>query len=381
LDFELLTRGGRWLHSLDLTEEVTQGHLQRVGDALRGHDARSVIAPLDLSEVTPVHRDCLSGRRPAPWDAVRDSFERLLPLVSDPTDGGSERRHDRIRLGSATRQQAGGEGRTRPRVVEPTRHVRATRHVYDLRRVLGIDLGGARMRTTGVVLLEGADRARVADARTLPKYKTAEQAERALLDVVEDAQPDVVAIDAPLTLPPCLSCPSFCRGPSADLCELSAARAVWSEGGHPVTERLCEVRLRGELDAGPLPTMRIAQIAARGTALARRILAGGTRLEPGRVAVLEVYPYASMFRLGKSDAGLRPRAPGEADESVADRVLAALRSQIDVDPAHRAALDGGHALDALVAAWTGWLHPHEVEHPPPGFNAAAGWIWLPRIGA
>jgi predicted nuclease with RNAse H fold len=237
------------------------------------------------------------------------------------------------------------------------------------------------MRTTGVVLLKGVDRPRVQEARTLPKFKTAEQAESVLLEVVEDAQPDVVAIDAPLTLPPCLSCPSFCRGPSADLCELSAARDVWSAGGHPVTERLCEVRLRDELDAGPLPTMRIAQIAARGTALARRLLAGGTRLESGRVVVLEVYPYATMFRLGKLEAGLLPRAPGETGTALTERVLTALASRVDVDVVHRPALVDGHALDALIAAWTGWLHPGEVEHPPSGFNAAAGWIWLPRSKA
>jgi hypothetical protein len=110
--------------------------------------------------------------------------------------------------------------------------------------VLGIDLGGARMRTTGVVLLAGTGQPRVLAASVLPRAKTAEQAERSLLDFIEDAQPDVVAVDAPLTLPPCLTCPSFCRGPSADLCELQAAQRVWEAGGHPVTERLCEVSLR-----------------------------------------------------------------------------------------------------------------------------------------
>lgn len=325
--------------------------------------------------------DHLPGRGPTAGNAVSNRLERFVPSFSLATNGRPEGCGDRIRVDAATRQGASEGGRTRPPVVEPTRHVLATRHVYDLKRVLGIDLGGARMRTTGVVLLEGVDRPSVQDARTLPKFKTAEQAERELLEVVEDARPHVVAIDAPLTLPPCLTCPSFCRGPSADLCELSAARDVWRRNGHPVTERLCEVLLRGELDAGPLPTMRIAQIAARGTALARRILAGGTRLEPGQVAVLEVYPYATLFRLGKKQLGLRPRAAGEADATFARRVLAALGSRVDVDPAHRPALNDGHVLDALIAAWTGWLHPEEVEHPPRGFNTAAGWIWLPRSRA
>jgi predicted nuclease with RNAse H fold len=247
------------------------------------------------------------------------------------------------------------------------------------RRVLGIDLGGARMGTTGVALLEGRGRPRVASAMKLPKAKTAERAERRLLELIEDALPDAVAIDAPLTLPPCLTCPPFCRGPARDLCELQAARDVWDAGGHPVTERLCEVRLRGELDSGPLPTVRIAQIAARGVTLARRILAGGTRLgAPGAVQVLEVYPYATLARLGRKDAELRPRNGGEDVEAFAERVLDRLSDDMDGIDDHLSALRDGHVLDSLVAAYTGWLATEGLEPPPPSFNQASGWIWLPR---
>lgn len=234
------------------------------------------------------------------------------------------------------------------------------------------------MRTTGVALLVGTDRPRISAASVLPRRKTAEEAERSLLAVIERARPTVVAIDAPLTLPPCLTCPSFCRGPSADLCELQAARQVWAAGGHPVTERMCEVRLREELASGPLPTMRIAQIAARGVALARRVLAGGTSLgAPGAVAVLEVYPYATLSRLAQREIRLRPRGPKELDADFSDRILAGLSSDIaDLDQ-HRAGLASGHAVDALIAAYTGWLHPHGLESPPPDYNIAAGWIWTP----
>jgi predicted nuclease with RNAse H fold len=245
--------------------------------------------------------------------------------------------------------------------------------------VLGIDLGGARMATTGIALLVGDQRPRLSLAETLPRATTAERAERRLLEVIEDIRPDVVAIDAPLTLPPCLSCPSFCRGPAEDLCELQAARDVWNAGGHPVTERLCEVRLRGELQSGPLPTMRIAQIAARGVALARRILAGGTRLgAPGSVQVLEVYPYATLSRLGGADPAFRPQTQGEDDQDFADRILNRLADELDGIEDHADALRDGHARDALIAALTGWLGPDGLEQPPPAFNQASGWIWFPR---
>lgn len=137
--------------------------------------------------------------------------------------------------------------------------------------------------------------------------------------------------------------------------------------------------LREELDSGPLPTMRIAQIAARGVALARRVLAGGTRLgAPGAVAVLEVYPYATLWRLGQGDARLRPRDPGEGDHGFSDRILTALSNEVDDLDKHRDDLVSGHALDALIAAYTGWLHPEGLETPPPGYNVASGWIWTPR---
>jgi predicted nuclease with RNAse H fold len=192
------------------------------------------------------------------------------------------------------------------------------------RTMIGVDLGGARMATAGIAVLSGTDSPRATSASRLPKATTAERAERRLLEVIEDARPDVVAMDAPLTLPRCLSSPSCCHAPDADLCELRAARQVWERDGHRVTERLCEVLPRDELDAGPPPTMRIVQIAARGVSPARRIAAGGTRLGArGAVQVLEVYPYATLARLGRRDPRLRPQESGEDDKGFSGRAARA----------------------------------------------------------
>jgi predicted nuclease with RNAse H fold len=70
------------------------------------------------------------------------------------------------------------------------------------KRVVGIDLGGARMRTTGVVVLEGAATPAISEAGILARAPTAEAAERQLLEFIERVRPTTVAIDAPLTLPP-----------------------------------------------------------------------------------------------------------------------------------------------------------------------------------
>lgn len=179
-------------------------------------------------------------------------------------------------------------------------------------------------------------------------------------------------------MPPGVTCPAFCRGPGPALCELEAAKLVWAAGGNPVTERLCEVRLRPELDAGPPPTMRIAQIAARGYALSRRLNALRAESAPwGAAEVLEVYPYATLARLGEQNSTLRPKDRKESRETFTDRLLGALSNAIDGLDEARDRFANGHVLDALVAAYTGWLSPDGLEQPE-GFNVASGWIWLPR---
>lgn len=62
-------------------------------------------------------------------------------------------------------------------------------------------------------------------------------------------------------------------------------------------------------------------------------------------------------------------------------MLAGLTTKLDISDTHREALNDGHAVDALVAAYTGWLGPAGLEPPPPDYNQAAGWIWLPRLAA
>lgn len=262
----------------------------------------------------------------------------------------------------------------------------ATRHVppsgRSPRRILGIDLGGALQYTTGYALVEED---RLLEAGLLTKSTDADHAEQRLLELLERFRPTIVAVDAPLTLPPCLTCPSYCRGPDSRYCELESAKRVWAAGGNPVTERLCEVLLRSELKRGkPLPTMRIAQIAARGVALARRLTALRMAWAPwGGPELLEVYPYATLIRLGQARAALAPQRGGEAGQVFRDRILDELSSDIEgLEDRSRFEDKDDHVLDALVAAYTAWLGPDRLEHPRPNedFNIASGWIWLPKPG-
>jgi predicted nuclease with RNAse H fold len=246
------------------------------------------------------------------------------------------------------------------------------------RRVLGIDLGGALQPTTGYALLSGARKPRLEDVGVLPRGKTAAAAESALVELIDRRRPTLVAVDSPLTLPPCLTCPSYCQGPSPDQCELEASRRIWDRTGNPLTERLCELELWKSVGVKPLPTMRIAQYAVRGVALARRLRA--LRAERGPVGgpeLIEVYPAASLRRLGFGD-----RPPESSDEArkrrFRSRVLRGLGSKISGLDDDRECRDEGHAFDALIAAYTGWLAPEGLEAPPEDFNAASGWIWVPK---
>jgi len=58
--------------------------------------------------------------------------------------------------------------------------------------VVGVDLAGSPKRNTGICLLEG---------KTVSEYATV-QSDEEILSFIETAQPALVAIDAPLSLPP-----------------------------------------------------------------------------------------------------------------------------------------------------------------------------------
>jgi predicted nuclease with RNAse H fold len=250
-------------------------------------------------------------------------------------------------------------------------------------RALGIDLGGASSATTGFALVEGAHQPRVSRVGLLPAGESPAYAEAALLALIDDAGPDVLAIDAPLTLPPCMTCPSYCRGPDPGLCELQAAREMWAAGSNPVIRRMCEIEAKARVPKlDPKPTMGLGIIAGRAVALVRKLSNRGTppaALERGEV--LEVYPRATLLRLSVGDSRLRPRERGEAVSTYRARVVDGLCGTtvgLLLDPSMRTlATDSGHVLDALIAAYTGWLGPRRLEQPPKGFNVASGWIWVP----
>ena len=252
--------------------------------------------------------------------------------------------------------------------------------------MLGIDLAGASSAKTGFALIEGRESPCLIEADALPIAASPLHAEAALLGLIDSVKPDVLAIDAPLTLPPCLTCPSYCRGPGVDLCELESAREMWARGSNPVSRRPCELAAK-ELIPGldPKPTMGLGAITARAVALVRKL---ENRGEPPasitRHEVLEVYPRATLARLGSRDPRLIPRSRGEEETAYRRRVVVGLEGDavgLRGVAERRSTMESSpDVLDAVIAAYTGWLSPDGLEEPPAGFNLAAGWIWFPRAG-
>jgi predicted nuclease with RNAse H fold len=250
-----------------------------------------------------------------------------------------------------------------------------------MKRVLGIDLGGASSKTTGYVLLVGENGPVLEEAGLVTPGASPKDSEKALLTLIDETGPDVVAIDAPLTLPPCLTCPSYCRGPG-DLCELRAAQKMWNIGLNPVSQRECEHVVAERVKSAPLPTIQLGVITGRAVALARCLASRGRApsvMERGEI--LEVYPRATLARLGAVDPRLAPRARLEDRAAYRQRVVDGFNDLVVGISPHSAELKVSHTLDALVAAYTGWLSPGGLEQPPPDFNIAAGWIWFPRLTA
>lgn len=253
------------------------------------------------------------------------------------------------------------------------------------RRVVGVDVGGVTGGTTGIAVLTGSVRPALRWAEAMPRARRGQfVTEEEFFAAVSggrpdicDAPPDVIAIDAPLTLPPCLRCAPTCEGPG-DGCSETTAMQCWSAEVSPVTQRLTEACVAKATAPfrPPLPTMQLGVITARSIALARRL-----RASSHCAKVLEVYPTGTLHVLGKREPRMAARRTGEPKDKFRHRVLRALEESIDgLDDYVRTLGEPGHVFDALLAAYTGWLYLDDGLQPPDDRvdEDDDGWIWLPR---
>ena len=171
--------------------------------------------------------------------------------------------------------------------------------------VLGVDLAGVPHRPTGICLLDKDGR-----ARTMLLYE-----DREILDYARENQPVLIAVDAPLNLPP--------------------GRKSMAErnGSH---YRRCDIELRRrKIPFFPITLGPMRKLTERGIRLKRRLEAEGFR-------VVEIYPG------GAQDVWRIPRA--KRNKEGLKRGLA----RQGIKGLTRSASD--HELDAATGALVGWLY-------------------------
>jgi len=169
---------------------------------------------------------------------------------------------------------------------------------------LGLDLAGVETRPTGYCLLKKAT------AKTLLLYRDTE-----ILNAAQEDKPEIVAIDAPLTLPP-------------------GRRTIEERtGGHlrPCDEELLRRRIR----FFPITLGSMRKLTARGIALKTSLQASGFK-------VIEVYPGGAqdILHIPRKQRGLELLKEGLASLGLTGLT----ENQSD------------HELDAATCAYVGKLY-------------------------
>lgn len=259
--------------------------------------------------------------------------------------------------------------------------------------ILGVDLGGGKGKTTAMATLrvDPRDGATVVDiaprSGALPLY------DRTLLDLVRGfGDGTLLAVDAPLTLPPCIRCQvpvcpgqEDCVDPAVVEMQRIAGAANCGDDRDgrrgkpaitPYTQRATEVYLLHERGLAPREALGqgTGPLAARAAHLTRA-LGDRFRLNDN---LIEVSPKATLTALGFT----RPHRKHLHEHEARAQILEALAPDLQFGPGiwRETCVQSDHVFDAVICAFTGYLWARDgwVD----GANAARrgtadGWIWVP----
>ncbi|MEZ4402532.1 MAG: DUF429 domain-containing protein [Kofleriaceae bacterium] len=276
---------------------------------------------------------------------------------------------------------------------------------------IGVDLGGARGKTTAVTHVVAGERgARVQSVST--RHQGKPWIDQTLLDFVTGLGDDlVIAINAPLTAPACArcvvpACPGVeaCVDPAVvwlrtegralaeDTTVTAAAQGASREltvvreparprprlqpYAHRATEVvLCHAR-------GLLPTTQLGAavglVAARATHLRRRLVRAGFALHQNLLEVSPAATIAALFDRRKARGYKRDADPWQTRAGIIEQL-----GDLEFAPVSRMAredaLSNDHCFDSLVAAYTAYLWARdEWTMPEAGAPFVEdGWIWAP----
>ncbi len=302
-----------------------------------------------------------------------------------------------------------------------TRYGKIFTLVATQKRYIGIDLGGARGKTTALaVLVESGEEAFVEKVLMRgPEHNSAQSqpwTDTTLLAFLEqEASSTTIAINAPLSQPACARC-SLSQCPGDALCTDAATRWLRSTGQElqqqyvladpnrivalrqssgfhqvttapaaatqrlpPYTHRCTEVDLHYR--RGILPREQLGQaswaIASRANFLRRRLSSLGFSLNQ---SLLEVSPRCTIHVLFGSLAAQgykRDADPWHTRASIIEG-MAGLRFGPKSGMSREDVLRNDNCFDALISAYTGFLKVRDGWTMPSGEPFESdGWIWAP----
>jgi predicted nuclease with RNAse H fold len=223
----------------------------------------------------------------------------------------------------------------------------------------GIDLGGRTTGTTAVAWVEGAHGTRpsVREVRAGADLR----GDTRMLD--ELGCPEVVAVDAPLTLPH----PVVCTDDDCPVCfPDDGARPAY--GSRSDLDSAAAWRSIGHVEKGPMATAMLAGIAFRAIYLARLLRRAGMK-------VIETWPMGAYRAFARS-GGTASR--GDEGDDAWRRALLEIRVG-GLDAAIRVGESAERdRLDAVAAAYVGWLWlAREARSVPPSADRDGEAIWIP----
>jgi hypothetical protein len=297
----------------------------------------------------------------------------------------------------------------------------------DFTTFIGIDLGGARGKTTAVARIEVTDaergQATVLEVCTRFRAHAGEEApwhDDSLLDYVTGlAARAVVAIDAPLTAPACVRCQlgacpgiSRCDVPAtvwlrtvgaqlqdqamSDLDRIAVipshsgfgrfaphAQAPFKQRVAPYTHRCTEVWLHYDRDL--IPRDGIGQgtgpVSARAAHLRRVMSSHGFRLNENLLEVSPRATVAALFGAREARGYKRDADPWETRAAIIENLSDSLKFAFTSRLSREEVLRNDHCFDALLSAYTAFLWARDGwTMPDDGAFADDGWIWVPPAG-